>query len=259
MSGRGALVVSLGLTLLGSVDAAADSARCPEARPGHALAATAHRYPSAGRLRLDRMGPKAIPRPRGFVMPVDRPPLVATPGRLARESAAAMRDGLSRMRDEGMASRFRRAGFLVPLPPVTPTYYVTGMRSGLRVARPWVRTFVERLAGAFHRIAGHRLRVTSLTRTISVQLALRRTNPSAAPADGAVQSTHLTGAAVDLSKRELGDAEIAWLRAVLGRLRQMGLVHAVEEFGEPHFHVMVRRRYGGFTRRHGSAILPPGC
>ncbi len=264
MSGRGVLAVSLGLTLLGSVHAAAESAWCHQVRPGDTLAAIARRYrTSVGELRrLNRTSPKAIPHPRGFLMlpPVmTQPPLVATPGRLERESAAAARDGLSRMRDDDMASRFRRAGLLVGLPAATPTYYVTGMRSALRVARPWVRSFVDHLAAAFHRVFGRRLRVTSLTRTTIVQLALRRTNPSAAPADGTVVSTHLTGAAVDLSKRDLGDAETAWLRTVLHRLRRMGLVHAVEEFGEPHFHVMVRRRYGDYSRLHGSAILLPGC
>ena len=40
---------------------------------------------------------------------------------------------------------------------------------------------------------------------------------------------------------------------------RLGLAHAVEEFGEPQFRVMVRRRFADYTRWHGSAALQPGC
>lgn len=139
--------------------------------------------------------------------------LVAPPDRLARESAAARRDGLSRMRNDRTIAPYRRAGLPVELPG----------------------------------------------RTATIPQGLRRSNPSAVPADGAGASTHLTGAPLDLSKRALSDQEATWLGAVPYRLRRLGLVHAVEEFGEPQFHATVRRRYADDTRRHGSAIFPPGC
>jgi hypothetical protein len=246
------LVASLAVTLLGSIDATAEPAWCH------------HRYGTSVEelRRLNRTGAKATPRGRSVLMllpTLTHRPLLATAGRLRRESAAAAVDGLSRMRNDRMTSRFRRAGLLVAIPVETRTYYVAGVRTSLRVARPWVRTFVEHVAAAFHRFFGHRLRITSLTRTTITQLALRRINPSAAPADGVVRSTHLTGAAVDLSKRDLSDVEAAWLRTVLHRLRRRSLVHVVEEFGQPHFHVMVRRRYADYSRRHGSPVLSTGC
>jgi len=263
-SWRVAFVVSLGICLLGSIDAGAGPARCHQVRPGDTLAAIAPRYRTSVEelLRLNRTGRKAIMRVGSVLMlppTLTNRPLFATPGRLGRESATAQGDGLSRMRNDRMTSRFRRSGLLVAIPAVTRTYYVAGVRTHLRVARPWVRIFVEHLAAAFHRSFAHRLRITSLTRTRITQLALQQTNPSAAPADGAVQSTHLAGAAVDVSKRDLSDVETAWLRTVLHRLSRRGLVHAVEEFGEPHFHVMVRRGYADYTRRHGSPVLLSGC
>jgi hypothetical protein len=163
------------------------------------------------------------------------------------------------MLDRAMIRRFQKAGFLVAIPAETPTYYVEGMRSSFRLARPWTKHFIEQLASAFQEIFGQRLRITSLTRTRLTQLVLRRTNPNAAPARGAVQSTHLTGAAVDISKRSLTEAELAWLRTVLWRLRRKGLIHAVEEFLEPHFHVMVRRRYPEYGRVLPSPIVVGGC
>jgi hypothetical protein len=182
-------------------------------------------------------------RPSIRTLDLSRPALRTWPGRLRQESAAATRDKLSRMSDAKMVKRFRRAGLLVPVPANARTYYVSGVRASLRVARPWTKRFIEQVSLAFQHLFAQRLRITSLTRTRAVQQRLLRTNLGAAPARGPVQSTHLTGAAVDVSKRSLSRAQVAWLRAVLVRLRLRGLIHVVEEFHEPHFHVMVRRRY----------------
>jgi len=163
MSWRVALVASLAVTLLGSIDAAAEPAWCHQVRPGDTFAAIAHRYGTSVEefRRLNRTGAKATPRVRSVLMllpTLTHRPLLATAGRLRRESAAAAVDGLSRMRNDRMTSRFRRAGLLVAIPVETRTYYVAGVRTSLRVARPWVRTFVEHVAAAFHRFFGHRLR-----------------------------------------------------------------------------------------------------
>ncbi len=266
----GAVALSLALIQICS---AAAPVWCHQVRPGDTLAAIARRYGVAvDELRgLNRLAPKAILRPRrilvlpmvralrGGRLDLTRPPLVATPRRLKRESAAAGRDRLSRMRDAAMVDRFRRAGLLVTVPPETRTYYVAGVDASLRVARPWTRVFIEQVGGAFHELFGKRLRITSLTRTTAAQHALARINPSAAPAYGPVQSTHLTGAAVDVSKRSLSEAEIGWLRTVLWRLTRRSLIHAAEEFREPHFHVMVRRHYGEYGAALGPPVLAGGC
>lgn len=265
-------MVALSLVLTQTSSAAAP-VWCHQVRPGDTLSAIARRYGVAvDELRgLNRLAPKAILRPRRIlVLPtvhalrsgrldLTRPPLVASPRRLNRESAAAVRDRLSRMRDATMVERFRRAGLLVAVAPETQTYYVAGVDASLRVTRPWTKVFIEQVGGAFHELFGKRLRVTSLTRTTAAQHALARINPSAAPAHGPVQSTHLTGAAVDLSKRSLSEAEIGWLRTVLWRLKRRSLIDAAEEFREPHFHVLVRRRYGEYGGTLGSPVLAGGC
>jgi Family of unknown function (DUF5715)/LysM domain len=265
---------ALVLVLLPAVPAAAATpVWCHEVRPGDTLAAIARRYRVTVReLRgLNRLAPNALARPRRILtlpaiedlrrgrLDLSRPPLIARPHRLRRESAAAARDRLSRMRDLRMVERFQRAGLLVEVPRTAQTHYVDGVDARLRVARPWTRAFVEQLGQAFHTLFDRPLRVTSLTRTTIRQRALRRTNPSAAPAAGPVQSTHLTGAAVDLSKRDLTPRQVAWLRTVLARLGARGLVHAVEEFGEPHFHVLVRRVYARYGRALTTAELAGGC
>lgn len=259
--------------LLAEVSHAGRPVWCHEVRRGDTLGTIARRHgASVSELRgLNRLGPNAIPRLRSILMlpavrdlrrgrlDLSRPPMVARPHRLRRESAAAARERLSRMRDLAMVEHFRRSGLLVEVPVATRTYYVEGVGAGLRVARPWTRQFVEQLAQAFHDLFGKPLRITSLTRTTARQRELLRTNPSAAPATGPVQSTHLTGAAVDISKRSRSEAEIAWLRTVLARLKARGLIHVAEEFREPHFHVLVRRVYATYARVLRAPILAGGC
>lgn len=173
-------------------------------------------------------------------------PLRAREGSLSRENAAATEDGLTRLATGHVVKRFRRARLLVSVPASTTTYYVSGVPGSLRVTRPWTKRFIEHVAAAKHRSFGTPLRITGLTRTRAYQRALRLSNGNAAPAHGRVQSTHLTGASVDISTRSLPRQELGWLRAVLRRLTAGGFVHAIEEFRQPHFHVLVRKRYGVF-------------
>jgi murein DD-endopeptidase MepM/ murein hydrolase activator NlpD len=170
-------------------------------------------------------------------------------GHRARENAGADADRLSRIPSRAILARFVRAGLLVPVPPVGPGFKVVDVEGWRRVARPWTRLFLYRLGAAMNALFGGRLRVTDITRTEAVQLALGQWNANAAPARGPGASTHLTGAAVDLSKVEHTDVEIAWLRVVLRRLTERALVDAIEEFAQPHFHVLVRRAYAPYGAR----------
>lgn len=268
------LLASIPLALA-AVDAA--SARepvwCHEVRRGDTLSSIARRHATSvaqlsrlnglrphGVLAVDRVVqlPVVVRLQRGD-LPLATPPLTARPGRLAAENAAAAADGLSRMKSLTMVARFRRAGLLVPVPATTRTYYVARVPPALRVTRPWTKRFIQQLAAASHELFDEPLRVSSLTRTVSTQRALRLTNANAAPAHGTVQSTHLTGAAVDMSKRGLDPAQVMWLRTVLDRLERRRLVYAAEEFREPHFHVFVRKRYLDYARRLPSPVLVGGC
>jgi hypothetical protein len=224
-----------------------ESVWCQEIRRGKRVRAVAHvALPALLRLRRGNL-------------PLAPGSLRARPGDLHRENVLANRDDLSRIRTRRMLAGFRRAGLLVPVPASTRAYYVAGVPASLRVARPWTRRFIEQVAAAKHRLFGTRLRITGLTRTPARQEALIATTPNAAPARGPILSTHLTGAAVDVGKASLSARELAWLRTVLHRLTARELVHAVEEFNEPHFHVLVRRQYGTYARTLASPLLVGGC
>jgi LysM repeat protein len=200
-------------------------------RPGDVLA-----LPAAARLATGQLASSAAPIP-------------AHRGHRARENAEANADGLSRIPSRAVLARFARAGLLLPVQSVGPGFRVVDVDGWRRVTRPWTRLFLRQLGVAMDTLFDARLRVTDLTRTEAVQLALGKWNGNAAPASGPGASTHLTGAAVDLSKVEHTDAEIAWLRVVLGRLTERGLVDAIEEFAQPHFHVLVRRAYAPYGAR----------
>ncbi len=260
------------LLVLGHAASVMASPWCHQVRAGETLARIARRYhTTVERLRTlnPRAGAARLRPGRLLMLPalgrlhrgrLETPaPLLAPVGSLVGENRAADRDDLSRMRDGGMVRRFVDVGLLVPLPAETATYRIPDVPAALRVARPWTKRFIEQLAAALHGLFGGRAKITSLTRTVARQRILGRTNVNAAPASGAEASTHLTGATFDLSKRPLSSREVAWTRLVLRRLARRRLVHAVEEFRQPHFHVMVRRAYADYGRRLPSPLLIGGC
>jgi hypothetical protein len=215
--------------------------RGAKVRAGDVLA-----LPAAERLRSGRLAAFAVPIP-------------ASQGHRARENIRVANDRLSRLRTRAALDRFVLAGLLLPVPESARGFRVVGVPAWRRVARPWTRLFVFQLGTALHGLFGGRLRVTDLTRTAAVQAALAEWNGNAAPARGPLASAHLTGAAVDLSKVEHSDPEIAWLRVVLRRLSTRGVVSAIEEFAQPHFHVTVFRDYARYAARLRTPIAIGGC
>lgn len=243
---RAGILTALLASFVFTTDSLAHPGRCQKARAGSTIPAARATGPTLIGLQKGKVAFRATP-------------LRARAGNLRRENAAATRDGLSRLANGRMLMRFRRARLLVSVPASTRTFYVSGVPASLRVARPWTKRFIEELAAAKRRSFGTPLRITGLTRTRIYQRALGATNGNAAPAHGHLQSTHLTGASVDISTRLLSVREITWLRVVLRGLTADGLVHAIEEFRQPHFHVLVHKRYGASARTLASPLPGGGC
>jgi len=179
----------------------------------------------------------------------DKTLLVADDTSQLIQNTQADEDDLSRMEDVAMMRRFVKSGYLVPVPLSTRTYYLHDIPRTYRYARPWTRLFLDRLSRQFYQRFGHRLRVTSMVRTEERQLELADWNANAADATGPMRSSHLTGATLDISKRFMTAAERRWMRDVLWSLRESGNVYAIEEFGQPTFHVMVYRSYPEYVER----------
>ncbi len=174
--------------------------------------------------------------------------LIATALSQRIQNARADADDLSRMMDGRMLLRFRRAGLLVPVARSTPFFYLHQVPRRFRYLRPWTRLFLTRLSRQFHARFGGRLRVTALVRDARYQRVLDASNANAAAASGPLRSSHLTGATIDISKRFLKRPHLEWMRRVLYDLRERRVLYALEEFGQPCFHVMVYRSYLEYVR-----------
>ena len=165
------------------------------------------------------------------------------------QNARADFDDLSRLGNDREVIRFRRAGLLVPVPASGRGFYVHQVPAKFRYLRPWARLFLTRLSRQFHARFGARLRITGLLRTERYQARLTHRNVNAAAASGATRSSHLTGATLDISKRFMSGAHRSWMRSLLSELRDRKVLYAIEEFGQPCFHVMVYRSYSDYVER----------
>jgi hypothetical protein len=153
------------------------------------------------------------------------------------------------MRDVPMVRHFARSGYLVRVSASTRSYYLHDIPSQFHYCRPWTKLFLDRLSREFRAKFKQRLRVTSLIRTVARQKKLARSNGNAADAFGALRSSHLTGATLDISKHGMSPEARSWMRDVLYSLRKQGYLYAIEEFQEPTFHVMVYSNYPVYVKQ----------
>lgn len=171
----------------------------------------------------------------------------------AEQNRLADIDHLSRMKDKEMVQRWARLQLLSPVKVRTSDYYVHAVPEDYRYLRPWAYVFLQRLGKQFRSRFGRPLRVTSMLRTVSYQRALARRNGNAAPSTGPKASVHLTGACLDISKKDMTRTHQSWMRNVLANLRQKGYLYAIEEFRQPVFHILVHRRYEDYVAQRTAA------
>ncbi|MBS1851656.1 MAG: hypothetical protein JST79_12135 [Acidobacteria bacterium] len=179
--------------------------------------------------------------------------LLADVSSQAVQNARADADKLSRMQDMTMLRRFVQEGYLVSVPQSTRHYYLHSIPAPYQYCRPFTKQFLERISSQYQAKFKTRLRVSSMVRTVGRQMKLARWNSNAADATGALQSSHLTGATIDISKRDMSPQARRWMRDVLYSLRRQGYIYAIEEFNEPVFHVMVYANYPRYVRQLGRA------
>jgi hypothetical protein len=179
--------------------------------------------------------------------------LVGRPSKMEKQNAAADRHDLSRMGSPAVIRRMAAQGRLVRIPSRGTGYFVDPSigrnyrhREVLAYARPWVQRFIQREGGHFAaEFGGARFKVSSLVRSEDYQKQLRRRNVNAAAGDDwRTQSPHLTGSALDISKRGMTARQINWMRRHLVALERLGWVIAVEEMKTNTFHIFVQPSFG---------------
>ena len=171
------------------------------------------------------------------------PALKGSHENLIRQNVMADQDGLTRVQDDADLERMRLSGQLVPIPAAAGIQIDSRLPLNRRFCRPWTAQFLSSLAAAYYAYFRSTLQVNSAVRTVEFQHRLQRINGNAAPAEGETASPHLTGQAVDLAKKGLSLAEIAWMRAYLTPLIQEGKLDVEEEFQQACFHISVYRKF----------------
>jgi hypothetical protein len=177
--------------------------------------------------------------PRGG-MPL---PLRGSLASLERQNDRLEAEGLERIVDEADLAARIADKLLVPIPISSALTVNSDLEENHRYCRPWTAKFLADLARA-HEAAFHRsIEVSSAVRTVEYQKRLERTNGNAAPAEGDLVSPHLTGATIDIAKKGLSRAEMAWMRRRLMGLEAAGKIDVEEEFKQACFHITVYKSY----------------
>lgn len=184
-------------------------------------------------------------KPRKLKPPRDNTPLKAIPGVSQKiQNEQADRDGLERLKNEQHLDELKEAGRLVPL-PIIPGLGVKNLDPKWHFCRPWTAQFLEDLAETHRKEKNLRNRIlfiTSAVRTSERQAEIAKRNPNAVETDDDSPSAHLTGAAIDITKRGMPRQQIEWMRKILLPLHGK-MIYVVEEFRQPCFHIMVYKNY----------------
>ncbi|HEX9107899.1 MAG TPA: DUF5715 family protein, partial [Longimicrobiales bacterium] len=179
--------------------------------------------------------------------------LKGSPDKLARQNEVADSLDLSRMGSATEIRRLVKSGYLVSIPRRGRGYYLDrrigkgyARREVLYYARPWVRSFLVREGEHYaDRFRGARFKVSSLIRTETYQEILKGRNVNAARGDDEdTRSPHLTGSAVDISKKGMSARQLAWMRDHLVQLQESGWIIGTEEMATNTFHVFVNPTFG---------------
>lgn len=160
--------------------------------------------------------------------------LHGSPASMVRQNTVAKGEDYTFARTSADVRRLVDLGRLVPLEG--DANYTVSDGVSHAVARPEVRTFVERLSAQYRAATGERLVVTSLTRAAAEQ-----------PGNSHPLSVHPTGMAVDLRVSQNAAAR-QWLEDTLLALEEKGVLDVTREVRPPHYHVAVfPEAYGAYA------------
>jgi hypothetical protein len=171
------------------------------------------------------------------------PPLKGSHEILLRQNEVADDEGLNRIQNDADLDRMRAAGLLIAIPSNVMLHVDDRLPFNRRYCRPWTALFLDTLARQHYARFQTTLQLTSAVRTVEFQQQLIHRNGNAAPAEGDTASPHLTGQAIDIGKKGLSMAEIAWMRGYLLPLVQQGKIDVEEEFQQSCFHISVYKKY----------------
>ncbi|MDP3985580.1 MAG: DUF5715 family protein [bacterium] len=166
---------------------------------------------------------------------------------LEREGEAVKRFNLTRLTDQEMLKRLISQGHLVEVPKRGKGFtlgsiggHASRNRHLYRYVRTYTKRFIVRFSEQYAARFGRSYRIGSLVRTCKYQERIARRNGNAA---ACADTSHTTGATVDLNWRTMTPAGRKWAESVLLDLEARNLIQATKEHGQPVYHVMVYPTY----------------
>jgi hypothetical protein len=172
------------------------------------------------------------------------PPLRGSYESLVRQNEKTEdKDGLERIEDDADLNDRIARKMLVPVPVSAALNVNQNLPENRRYCRPWTARFLADLARAHAAVFHGPLEVSSAVRTVEYQKQLMKVNGNATSAEGDIASPHLTGATIDIAKNLLSRKEVAWMRAWLLPLQNVGKIDVEEEFKQSCFHITVYKSY----------------
>ena len=175
---------------------------------------------------------------------------------LVRQNAEIDRLQLVRIQNDQALEELIARDQLVALPQSNFVRIDPRLEESRRFSRPWTRLFLEDFGQAYYKRFHQPIQVNSAVRTVEQQERLARHNHNAAPADGDTASSHLAGLTVDIAKKGMTRRQRAFTEKYLVKMRNLGLVEAVEERRQACFHVMVSDRYTAWRESEKLATAP---
>jgi hypothetical protein len=165
---------------------------------------------------------------------------------MVRQNEEIDRLQLARIADDDALEQLVQKQELVALPSDKYVRVDPRLDENRRYCRPWTQDFLNDLGQSYYKEFKQPIQVNSAVRTVEQQEKLMRHNGNAAPAEGPRASSHLAGLTVDIAKRGMNRKQRKWMEEYLVRMRDLGLVEAVEERKQACFHVMVSDRYAAW-------------
>jgi hypothetical protein len=173
----------------------------------------------------------------------DLPPMYGSHESLLRQNQVADQEHLARVQNDVQLKAMSRDGMLVEISESQGLHIDPRLQAARRYCRPWTERFLSDISRAYYHRFHEALQLNSAVRTVQFQKHLLLVNANAAPAEGDTRSPHLTGEAVDITKKGLSSFQIAWLRTYLSPLQASGRLDVEEEFQQACFHISVYRSY----------------
>lgn len=165
---------------------------------------------------------------------------------MVRQNEMANEEDLSRLRSAKAIKHFESVGALISLDSNGVFAIDKYLPKWRRFARPWAIDFLNEANDSLKVKFGKSLIVTSCIRDAKTQRKLRRIlGNQAASVKGELPSTHLTGAACDVSRRNLSYAEESYFKKLLLPYESLCYIEATEHGprNKKHFHIFVSKRF----------------